>query len=513
MRLFRRHYRKLTAAVLLAAMLYGVWWALPVRPRASWSIPGDTRLVAVSPDGRVLVTSGVEDNGGVFRFWDALTAREWTHLIQRHDHPGSVVFSPTGKHLALLFQEVGQNERRLKLMELPSGDDLYERRQPISLNLTGYRYPWQVVFAPDGRYAAIAEQGDVLTQPVVRLLDLYRRQAITELRGSKQGNHLLKFAFAPDARILAFVDSDPTTRCLRLWNVAESQERATLPAPCASFAFAPDGKTVATATPSIPLLENRVILWDIVTGTEIRSLPLPFHDEVNELFFGLDGRSLTAAHQSNFGHVEAAASWETTSWRSLAVFRAEDGVHLDNAYYSTCPNYVFRTTSEGGVLIDIATGEPVLKFSYSDIAYAYWHRNSMLLSPGGKLLAVAHSYFPQPHPWLAWLEPWLPGRLSALRSGIKQLVLYNLKTGQNVGVLPGGTLGDYWFSADGRTLAISGGDPNRIDVWDLPPRKPLGWFLGLAGLLLMLTLGGFCWQARRRKRKAAPATEAIPCGR
>ncbi len=37
---------------------------------------------------------------------------------------------------------------------------------------------------------------------------------------------------------------------------------------------------------------------------------------------------------------------------------------------------------------------------------------------------------------------------------------------------------------------------------DIPPRKPLGWFLTLAGLLLLLTLGGFWWQARRRKRKA-----------
>jgi LPXTG-motif cell wall-anchored protein len=40
----------------------------------------------------------------------------------------------------------------------------------------------------------------------------------------------------------------------------------------------------------------------------------------------------------------------------------------------------------------------------------------------------------------------------------------------------------------------------------------LGWFLTIAGLLLMLTLGGFWWQARRRKRKVALATEAIPCG-
>jgi hypothetical protein len=52
----------------------------------------------------------------------------------------------------------------------------------------------------------------------------------------------------------------------------------------------------------------------------------------------------------------------------------------------------------------------------------------------------------------------------------------------------------------------------RISTWDIPPRKPLGWFLGLAGVLLLLTLGGFWRQARRRKRQAAARTEAIPCG-
>jgi hypothetical protein len=70
---------------------------------------------------------------------------------------------------------------------------------------------------------------------------------------------------------------------------------------------------------------------------------------------------------------------------------------------------------------------------------------------------------------------------------------------------------DYALSADGKLLALRP-DNQTIQIWDLPPRKPRGWFLGLAGLLLMLTLGGFWWQARRRKRQAALATEAIQCG-
>ncbi len=60
-------------------------------------------------------------------------------------------------------------------------------------------------------------------------------------------------------------------------------------------------------------------------------------------------------------------------------------------------------------------------------------------------------------------------------------------------------------------MATMNGD-ERLEIWDIPPRKPLGWFLALASLLLLLTLGGFWWQARRRKRQAALATETIPCG-
>jgi hypothetical protein len=68
------------------------------------------------------------------------------------------------------------------------------------------------------------------------------------------------------------------------------------------------------------------------------------------------------------------------------------------------------------------------------------------------------------------------------------------------------------FSPHGKLLAVRP-DDDTLQIWDIPPRKPLGWFLGLAGLLFLLTLGGFWRQARRRKRKAALATEAIPCGR
>ena len=94
---------------------------------------------------------------------------------------------------------------------------------------------------------------------------------------------------------------------------------------------------------------------------------------------------------------------------------------------------------------------------------------------------------------------------------------WDLATGHELTTIRGtrdiyGDRQSWSFAPNGRVMATRNGD-EWLEIWDIPPRKPLGWFLGLAGILLLLTLGGFWWQARRRKRNAALGTEAIPCGR
>src|SRR5262249_18066747 len=110
------------------------------------------------------------------------------------------------------------------------------------------------------------------------------------------------------------------------------------------------------------------------------------------------------------------------------------------------------------------------------------------------------------------LKRWFPAFPISFNPFDGAVVLCDTRTSTELSVISDAD--DFIVSADGNFLATYREADRTISIWDIPPRKPLGWFLGLAGVLLLLTLGGFWWQvpARREKRKAALATEAIPCG-
>ena len=79
-----------------------------------------------------------------------------------------------------------------------------------------------------------------------------------------------------------------------------------------AMAFAPDGKTLATAG-----LENGVLLWDVGAGKKQVTLPLS-RDEgrVACLAFSPDGTTLASASRS--GHLRL---WSTATWKERAALK------------------------------------------------------------------------------------------------------------------------------------------------------------------------------------------------
>jgi hypothetical protein len=126
----------------------------------------------------------------------------------------------------------------------------------------------------------------------------------------------------------------------------------------------------------------------------------------------------------------------------------------------------------------------------------------------GKTLVIAGDA--PPNSFWKRVREWFPSWDFVPSDSEAILAFYDTTSARRLCLVP--RADDYVFSAGGRFVATYRDRDRQISIWDIPPRKPLGWFLGLAGVLLLLTLGGFWWQARRRKRKAALATEAIPCG-
>jgi WD40 repeat protein len=197
--------------------------------------------LSFSPDGRTLALGG-ED--GSVHLWDMPEARERSILREHVGTVRSVAFSPDGKWLAsgsqdgsVVLWDAIRSEKRRSL--IPRGVD------PI---LT-------VAFSPDGRTLGLAElsnkPGDVV------LMDPQTGVIRARLAGHTQGTNAL--AFSPDGRMLATAGVE---RCIKLWNLATSQVRATIKDGIGwvkTVSFSPDGTWLAFAgdDESVRLLDLR----------------------------------------------------------------------------------------------------------------------------------------------------------------------------------------------------------------------------------------------------------------
>jgi RNA polymerase sigma factor (sigma-70 family) len=163
---------------------------------------------------------------------------------------------------------------------------------------------WSSVLSPDGRTLAVTYQpAEDITTPRgrfdVRLQDVASGKELHELPG-----HLflvLAVAFSPDSRILvtgSFPLSDAVQQAtgrpvnqLYVWDVARGQRVAPLPqglpTGATAAAFAPDGRTFATAS-----LDGTTLLWEVATWS-VRAEFRGHRDRVTALAFAPDGRLLS----------------------------------------------------------------------------------------------------------------------------------------------------------------------------------------------------------------------------
>lgn len=181
--------------------------------------------VAVSPDSRTLVAAGLDRSA---KLWDLKTGHLKATLAGHSRELSSVAFAPDGKTLA-----TGSWDNSACLWD--SGSGLLQHTLKGQSGIVE-------VFAtfPDGSVLATGGADNT-----VRLWDLRTGHLRATLR--EHTGRVRVLAFSPHGRLLATGAGDGTTR---LWDVDAGRLRATLPAPLKSeqvyaLAFAPDGKTLA----------------------------------------------------------------------------------------------------------------------------------------------------------------------------------------------------------------------------------------------------------------------------
>jgi WD40 repeat protein len=267
---------------------------------------------------------------------------------------------------------------------------------------------------------------------------------------------VLGAAFAPGSEVLAIACDDHT---VKLWDLSTGQVRAVLGGHTRrvwSVAFAPDGKTIASAAGDWHRAEEpgEVIVWDATKGKRLRSLT-GHTGLVFAVAFSGDSRSLASASWDGTARLWDPATGEekfvldghTAPVRSV-VF-APDGTTLATGSF------------DGSVrLWSAATGEERGSLRSEPCTI-----NCVAFSPDGKTLAAAeNARTGKGGEWTKTDRGWDERRPGRVR-------LWDVATRRERSVLAGhqGMILSLGFSPDGGLLATGGGHWDQfgeLKLWD-----------------------------------------------
>ncbi|MGA4844183.1 helix-turn-helix domain-containing protein [Streptomyces sp. G45] len=270
------------------------------------------------------------------------------------------------------------------------------------------------------------------------LLSAYARYHANQLTGHTRA--VQSAAFAPDGRTLATASFDHT---VKLWDARTRRLRATLTGhtdAVNAVAFAPDGRTLATAGN-----DRGVKLWDARSHRLLATLT-GHTNMVEAVAFSPDGRTLAST-----GSDRTVRLWSVRGHRERAVLTGHTEAVLRLAFSPDGRTLASAGSDHSTRLWDVAsrTSRAVLSGRTGAIG-------SVAFSPDGRTLATSST----DHGVALWDTR--SRRLRATLSG-------HTKTVQEVA-----------FSPDGRTLASTGLD-GTVRLWRPSARTPLTATLRVGG--------------------------------
>jgi WD40 repeat protein len=251
--------------------------------------PSDVSSVAVSPDGRLIASTG----GSRAKVWRLPELKE-LGAYQRNIQHQCILFSPDGRWLVTAGGRSGAdaaNSSFIDLRDLGAGEIINSWGGHSNL-------VFSAAFSPDGQWLATAEDH------TVKLWDVpggHERLTIN-------AHDFLALAvdISPDGRRLVSGGYDARAK---VWDAATGRELLRLAGhtyPVNAVKFSPDGKLIATGSS-----DHLVKLWDAGTGREINTF-VGHARNVTSVAFSPDGKRLASASQD----------------RSIRIWEVETGVEL-----------------------------------------------------------------------------------------------------------------------------------------------------------------------------------------
>jgi WD40 repeat protein/serine/threonine protein kinase len=249
---------------------------------------GPLDAVAVSPDGKLLASAGME---ATVKVWEAATGRE-AAVLRGHAGPvAGVTFCGSGLVVTAGFDQT------VRVWDAATGKEL--RR------LEGHQDKvWGVAADRGGtRVASCSADG------AVKVWEAATGREVVPLAGHP--NQASCVAFSPDGRLVASAGLD---RVVVLWDVTTGAQVRALEGHAAAvscLAFSPDGSRLASGGGNDDREEIKI--WEVASGRELRALS-GRTGKVLGLAFSGDGHRLASAEKDHTVRI-----WEPDAGQELLV--------------------------------------------------------------------------------------------------------------------------------------------------------------------------------------------------
>jgi WD40 repeat protein/predicted Ser/Thr protein kinase len=375
----------------------------------------EIRAVAFSPDSKTVVTAG-ESPGqlGTARFWDVTTSKQ-VGEIGRVDF---VAYSPDGKLLVTVHGRTAQ------LWEAKSG-------KPVGRRFEHDYGVVFVVFSPDSKTLATTEWGG----RHARLWDVETGKPVGKPLKHRTDGQFVQALFSPDGRTLLTRDSGGL---LWFWDVAKgvsTREHWGVDGFTCKFidaAFSRDGRFVLTAEYGTWLVR----VWDLATNHPVGSATR--HPEVSKVAFGPDGRSFVTAVRRDVQLVRLPAGVPPGDPGPVVLWNMQDKMRV---------HHLPIKFQFGDPVCLPPDGKRVLVSNQENGAAELWE------VAGGKLL---HRF---PHKKQVWIAAFSPDGKTAVTATGEDLFSWDVATGEPLGQPIHVGFNDVRrvaLSPDGRTLFAAG---------------------------------------------------------